>query len=113
MTEHVLAATSGPVAAPHRELLFELIRKGLRAEHGWRGSLGARKDYYAGRRSMAVSAVAQLMATLYDGDYAAAKKSLRDALKAAGDTVPREDLVAADTSRALAITISETVLRVI
>jgi hypothetical protein len=53
------------------------------------------------------------MATLYGGDYDAAKQAIRDAVKAAGQTVAREDLVEADTSRALAVTIAELALRVI
>jgi hypothetical protein len=99
------------VPAPHRELLFGLIRGALRAEHGVRG--GRSMDYYAGRRSGFISAAAQLMAGLYGGDYDAGKQSLREAVKAAGQTVAREDLVEADTSRALAVTIAMMALRVI
>jgi hypothetical protein len=99
------------VPAPHRELLFGLIRGALRAEHGARG--GRSMDYYAGRRSGFISAAGQLMATLYGGDYDAAKQSIREAVKATGQTVAREDLVEADTSRALAVTIAEVALRVI
>ena len=101
--------------APHRILLFRMIKRALRSEHGvrMRQSQGKKTDYYAGRRAGAICDAADLMAVLYGGDYDAAKTALSMGVRTAGEAVPTEDLILDDTSEALARTIAEKALRVI
>lgn len=111
----ILKEQGAVVAAPHRELLFGLIKAALRAEHGVRYNQLANKPtgYYAGRRAGFVCSAAQLMEVLYGGDYEAAKKALSFGLKAAGEAVTLADLVNPHTAEALAVTIAESALLVV
>lgn len=105
-----------PVAiAPHRILLFRIIKRALRSEHGvrMRQAQGKKTDYYAGRRAGAICDAADLMSVLYGADYDIAKDRLGIAVRTAGDSVPTIELVQDDTSEALATTIAEDVLRII
>lgn len=101
--------------APHRILLFRMIKRALRSEYGvrMRQAQGKKTDYYAGRRAGAICDAADLMHVLYGGDYEAAKKALSESMRIAGETFPAQDLVEEDTSEALARTIAEQALRVI
>lgn len=112
-----LADEPAPVAiAPHRELLFRIIGRALRSEHGvrMRQATKGRTDYFAGRRAGAIADAAELMTVLYGAEHGVAKKALTEAVKIAGEAVESvEDLRNDDTNRALAIGIAEQVLRVI
>ena len=105
----------GLAVQPHRLLLFGLVAGALRAEAGveMRKAENKRSDYYAGRRAGFVASAAQLMATLYGGDYESAKHSLAEGIRTARHAVPVEDLLDPDTQAALARTIAENALRVI
>lgn len=101
--------------APHRVLLFSMIKRALRAEHGvrMRQAQGKKTEYYAGRRAGSICDASDLMRVLYGGDYEAAKRVLNEAVRMAGDSVRTSDLVVDDIAEALARTIAEKVLRVI
>lgn len=96
-------------AQPHRVLLFGLVGGALRAEAGVqeRKQENKRTDYYAGRRAGFICGAAQLMATLYGGDYEAAKHALSAGVRAAGETATLADLREPDTQAAMAREIAE------
>lgn len=111
-----LAEGEAPVTtAPHRTLLFALVQGALRSEAGVRRrqATRAKTDYYAGRRAGFLSAAAQLMATLYGGDYDAAKEALSVGVRTASEGFTVGELTDEVAGEALARTISEQALKVI
>jgi hypothetical protein len=111
-----MADEPAPVAiAPHRVLLFELVRKALRSEHGvrMRQSQGKKTDYYAGRRAGFIASAALLMEVLYGADYEVAKTTLGKTLRQVSEQFPTSDLIDDAASHALAKGVAEDALRVI
>jgi len=103
----------GPVVQPHRVLLFDIVGRALRAEAGVRERKAERKstEYHAGRRSAFIASAAQLMATLYGGDYEAAKHALAASVKTVGEGFPPEEILS--EHQAFAKDVTEHVLKTI
>jgi hypothetical protein len=102
--------------APHRVLLFRIVRRALRSENGVREqqAKGKPTGFYAGRRAASIANAADLCAVLYGGDYDAAKAKLTEAVRAAGEAYPApRELIHPDTFEPLAQAVVEQVLRVI
>jgi hypothetical protein len=113
--EFVSSATNIPTTAPHRSLLFMLIRGALRSEAGVRSRQAQREktDYYAGRRAGFITSAAHLMAELYSGDFEAAETALKQAVHTAGTAVLTQELADEAAGLEMARIIAERVLHVI